>query len=388
MSSPGRRKILNFKILKNKFRQLIKYLSAFLFALSSLLFISSTNPEISGIDDSYSPPEIKDTIYVYDTVIYYDTTYVYDTLYKYEVLRDTVKIITKFPLFSNIKYPDSVEYTYFDKGELPFPSNRYLFSGDIFFSPFYSKHSFKSDILYDEVLNLNKNSVKPSLSNILGLGINFHRRSIILSSGILFTTIRENYNFLATDYLIDTVMSYKFFTTTYTEVDTIEFYNIDSLLIGDTVIEYYFDTTFISLLDSSLVPKLDTLENKFNDKSENSYRYIEIPLIFSFTIYRPNFSISPEIGIITSFFVNSKGKIVSLANHNQSNSLDDESKFALVNISLYTGLKLTYIINNKFDFFTTAFYRKNINSIFSDYPIISGFNNFGFNFGLRYKLRL
>lgn len=359
-------------------------MSAFLFVIISLLFISSTNPETSGINDHTYPPKINDTIYVYDTVVYYDTTYVYDTVYFLETIRDTMKIITNYPRYSNIKFKDSVKYTFFSKGRQYFPSRRYLFSGDIFFSPLYSIHNFSSDLIYNEALLLNKTSIKPSISNILGLGINFHRRSSVFSSGILYTTIRENYNFLATEYLIDTVLAYKFFTNTITEVDTIRILNIDSL--PDTVYYNYFDTTFISTLDSSLVPKLDTVENKFNDKSDNSYTYIEIPLKYSFTIYRPNFTISPEIGIITSFFVNSKGKIVSLANLNQSNSLENESKFALVNISLYTGLKLTYIINEKFDFFTTAFYRKNINSIFRDYPIMSRFDSFGFNFGLRYKI--
>ena len=371
-----------------KYRHDIKDLPIFLFVLISLLHISSTNPEILETDNLLYSPKINDTIYVYDTVVYYDTTYVYDTVYRSEIIRDTVEIITVYPVYSNIKYKDSVKYSYFNNGQKILPLNRYLFSADIFFSPLYSFHNFSSDPIYYDALQLNKTSVKPSLSNTFGLGINFHRRSSVFSSGILYTTIRENFNFLATDYLIDTVLGYNFFTTTITEVDTIEFYNIDSLLIGDTVIEYYFDTTLITTLDSSLVSKTDTVENKYNDKSDNSYIFIEIPLIYSFTFYRPNITISPEIGIITSFFVNSKGKIVSLANLKQSNKLENESKFAFVNISLYTGLKLTYFINKKFDLFTAAFYRKSINSIFIDYPIISKFDNFGFNFGLRYKILL
>ncbi|MCD4793102.1 MAG: hypothetical protein K8R54_07720 [Bacteroidales bacterium] len=372
-----------------KYRHDIKYLPIFLFVLISLLHISSTNPEISETDNLLYPPKINDTIYVYDTVVYYDTTYVYDTVYSSKIIRDTVEIITMYPVYSNIKYKDSVKYSFFNRGHQFFPLNRYIFSADIFFSPLYSLHNFSSDPIYSDALQLNKTSVKPLLSNTFGLGINFHRRSSVFSSGLLYTTIRENYNFLATDYLIDTVLAYRYFTETVMQIDSVPFINIDTLLAtGDTVYYFIIDTNYITTLDSNLISKTDTVENKYNDKSDNSYTFIEIPLIYSFTFYRPNFTISPEIGIITSFFVNSKGKIVSLANLNQSNKLENESKFAFVNISLYTGLKLTYFINEKFNLFTAAFYRKSINSIYIDYPIISKFDSFGFNFGLRYKILL
>ena len=75
-----------------------------------------------------------------------------------------------------------------------------------------------------------------------------------------------------------------------------------------------------------------------------------------------------------------------MANLNQSNFLKDETRFAAINISIYTGLKLNYNLTDHIDFFTTAFYKHSVNSIFRDYPILYKFNTFGFSFGLRYKI--
>lgn len=266
---------------------------------------------------------------------------------------------------------------------------KYFFSLDFFISPLYSIHSYRSDHLYSTVRDINNNSVDPSISNEIGLGFNFHKKRSIFSSGLVYTTFRQNFNFLATDFILDSTLTYRYFTQEYMIIDTIRLINIDTLLsTGDTVYYDFIDTTQSSYIDSLLIYKKDTLDVKYKEEAINTYRYFEIPIKYSYIIRQQNFDIVPEIGIIAGFFVNSKGKIVSLANLSQSEQLNQNIQFAKVNLSIYTGLKFKYMVNRHFDFFTSAFYRTNVNSIFKNYPIISSFNNFGISFGIRYKFLL
>ncbi|MCF6364579.1 MAG: hypothetical protein L3J35_00075 [Bacteroidales bacterium] len=363
----------------NKYRHIILYVSVFFCAVFLFVLLSSFKPGINKI------PETKDTIYIYDTVYYYDTTFVYDTVFLSDKYSDTIKI--KINKLKEKEFLSAKSSFLFNKTSNLIPSGRYLFSFDFFFSPMYSIHNFQSHLIYKEFSVKNQNSVQEDLSISSGFGINFHKPFLTYSSGINFTKYRESFNFLATNYKIDTITAYGYFTETRMQIDSIPLINIDTLLAtGDTVYYWFRDTNYIETLDSALVSKIDSVSFQVNDKASNSYSYIEIPLILSFNIYRTNYFFSPQFGIITSFFVNSKGKIVSLANLDQSNSLKDETKFAAINLSFYAGLRFNYLLTRRLDFFTSAYFRKNIHSVYVDYPIVSRFNTFGFKFGLRYKL--
>lgn len=368
---PLRKDILNFK---TRNRHIFSYVSVFFILTFSIIILSSFKPKKTN-----TPPHIEDTIYVYDTVYYYDTTYVFDTIY---VNAKNKK--AKFSKINNLKINGLKQNS---KNKLhSIPKSKCFFSLDLLFSPMYAYHSFKSDKIYKNATELNKLSIQESLSKSFGFRINYHKQFSSFSSGISYINYNENFNYLVTDFFLDTILAYKYFTTTETEIDTITFYNIDSLLIGDTVIQYYFDTTRITSLDSCLAPKIDSVEFKRNEHTKNSYTYIEIPLIFNFNFHKNNISISPQIGIISSFFINSKGKIVSLTDYNKSIDIKDEAIFNKINLSLYGGVKINYFLTRRFDFFSTMYFRKNLNSIFIDYPIISRFNTFGLSFGLRYKM--
>jgi len=370
------------EMLSKKNRYILTYMSVFFILMFGVIILSSFKPIENKKKHFF--PHIDDTIYVYDTVYYYDTTYYYDTVYLTNKVIDTTNIVIRKSIFPNLFKDSTNSHIKLQKNN-KLPYGKYLFSLDLSISPMFFKHSFSSDFIYKDVSQLNINSIQEELSKTFGLGINYHHQYTTLSSGFYLSNYREKFNYLVSDFLVDTVLAYRYFTTTEMGIDTIEFYNIDSLLIGDTVIEYYYDTTRITTLDSTLIPKIDSVEYKKNDKADNSYRFIEIPLILNFNFYKSNMSISPQIGLITSFFMNSKGKIVSLADINQSIDIEKETKFSKVNLSIYGGVRVNYFLSRKFDFFTSVYFRKSLNSIFIDYPIVSRFNTYGLSFGMRYK---
>jgi len=377
--------IINAEMLNKKNRYVFYYVSVFFVLMFSIVILSSFKPNNDNGFNNYIFHGIDDTIYVYDTVYYYDTTFFYDTVYVDSRIIDTNSVVLKKVTFNNV-LNDSSRFNIKLYPKNNFPYGKYLFSLDFSFSPMFFRHSFTSDFIYDDVSKINKTSIQERLSSKFGFGLNLHNQYTTISSGFFLSKYNESFNYLVTDFLIDTILAYRYFTTTEMKIDTVEFFNIDSLLIGDTVIEYYYDTTRMTQLDSTLVPKADSVKFKKNDKANNSFRFIEIPLIFNFNFYRPNMSISPQIGIITSFFMNSEGKIVSLADINQSIDIEKETKFAKVNFSIYAGMRINYFLSKRFDFFTSLYFRRNLNSLFVDYPIVSRFNTFGLNFGIRYKI--
>jgi len=192
---------------------------------------------------------------------------------------------------------------------------------------------------------------------------------------------------LSAEYKIDTVSKICFEPRTQMHIDSVALINIDTLIAtGDTVYYYFKDTTYNTTIDTIYRQEPDTSLNYYTQKNINSLKYIEIPLFFGKTFYTPSLNFTPQAGIITSFFVNSKGKIVSLTDLYKTENISDKIKFADINLSIYFGMTLNYYISDKFDLISSAYFRRNINSIYKDYPLLSRYNSFGINIGLRYKL--
>jgi hypothetical protein len=380
MESPFRRKYVNSSFIK---RRSIIHFGLFFSFVFLIFHTSKPNYQVHNFyGRQYS---VNDTIIVYDTVFYFDTTYIYDTVWVPQKDYNISKQLEDFPILKKIILESKIKQDSIRKYIIN-PIDGYVFSADIYLSPSYSFHKFYDDPIFNEIAELNQLSVTSDISNSFGLGINYHRKTSAISSGLQIFSVRENFNFLASDYHLDTILSYNYYVQTNIRVDSMPILNIDTLIAtGDSVYYYIKDTDYFMTLDSNLIENIDTSEIIFNDKANNRYTYIEIPVIYSYTIDRFNYSISPEIGIITSFFVNSKGKIVSLTNRKMSEDLRNQTIFADISLSLYAGMRFNYELTSRFNFFMTAFCRRNINSIYSNYPIISRFNTFGFNFGLRYK---
>ena len=382
-------KIPTDKKIENTFDFFIRFF-IFLLTVLSVVSLSSFKPEINKkIQFKFSDTE--DTIFIYDTIVYYDTTIIYDTLYippdnKYtSIFNDSLLKLPKKMKFGEILMQDS-NFLIIRKFSKNKRKKINIFSLDLLFSPVYSFQTFNSDLIYKDVSEINKNAVNASMGSSLGLNLNFNKNYNTFSSGINITNFKINFSNVSILYHIDTVSKMQFIQRTEPVIDSIRLINIDTLIAtGDTLYYYFVDTTYNTFIDTNYVLTPDTTKEFYNDRSKNSYTFFEIPLLFSRNFYTPNFNFSPEIGIITSFFVNSKGKIVSLTNLFQTNNLKNEPKFAVVNLSVYAGIQFNYYITNRIDFVTSAYIRRNINSIYKDYPLISRFNSFGIKFGFRYK---
>jgi hypothetical protein len=366
--------------LKQTWGKLIMRLIFPFLLLILVAFLSSNKP----VYNSNFPPETKDTIFVYDTIYLHDTTYIYDTVFEDVNDFDTLKQLKTY-LKSN---PEFLQDLFLESNSNPFYNKKFnsVFSIEYNFSAIYSNQIFTDDNIYSEYIEKNKNALSPLPGFSSGFNFNYYNKNKFISSGLNFTVLKNSFNNLSTEYYVEFVDYYQHFQNETIRIDTILFINIDTLLAtGDTVYQIYQDTNHIFTLDSTLIKIPDTTETKFQDKAVNKFIYLEIPLIIGKTYKYQNFTLSPEIGIITGMLLNTSGKLISINDINTSEPIKPKSDVAFINLSAHFGLKTEYYISPKINFSVKSYYRFNINSIFSNYPIISKNNIFGLQLGLRYK---
>lgn len=370
-------------IQNSKKQKLIKTLISYIYSLLMFLLIillASAKPYIEN-----HKFHNDDTIYLYETIVLYDTVYIETTDSNPSFFFDTLELFKKISIEKPNLFNDSLLLELYSYKRFTNLTKK-PFSFDFFISPLYNNQKFYNKNIYEQAANLNNSTLSPLMGVSSGFNTVFHKKRTTLNTGVQLTIMRNNFNYLSSQYTIDTIEYYKHYQQSALQIDTIYFINIDTLLAtGDTIYEIFQDSNTIYYLDSMLLKKQDTLITKKNDKATNKYIYLEIPFIIGKTYYYENISFSPEIGLIAGIIMNSKGKIVSLADLNQSTDIKAETKMAFVNLSLHAGIKIEYYINKHFNFTLKPFYRRNINSIFSNYPIIVRNNIWGTQFGLRYK---
>lgn len=348
----------------------------FPFFLGAILFILSSSKPNSNI---LLPPKTHDTIFVYDTVYLYDTiytnTYEFDTLKSLKIfLKNNPKIIHDSILGIS---RNSLIYKEINDSKI---------SAEFLFSPVYSKQVFKKDFIYSDFVLRNNDALSPLIGFTSGVNFSYDNKNILFTSGLNFTVVRSKFNYLSSIYTIDSIEYMHYTQIENIRIDSIYFINIDTLLAtGDTVYEIYQDTNYFYTLDSTLLKKNDTIETKITDQAINRYIYLEVPFIIGRSYYFENFSLMPEVGLITGIIINSQGKVISLNNINTTMPLNPGNYFSFINISAYGGLKMEYYLTKRLNFIFKTYYRQSINSIFGNYPIVSQNRIFGIQIGVRYK---
>lgn len=367
--------------MKSKTLNINKKKIFFPLIISLIILLSAARP-VTFTQKTYSA--FDDTIYIYDTVYLYDTVYINTNTQRAIYFFDTLKLKT-----GNNK----ILATKLQKPPLPHfqkhttrQRNKYLPSSyEYYFSTMYSNLKFTSENIYQEYSTSNNKAVNPRIAFAAGVNTSYDRGNTKLITGLGVSILRSNFNYFNSEYTIDSIPYYKYYQKTFIKIDTILFINIDTLLAtGDTVYQVFQDTNYIQKLDSAIYKRADTTTFNTNENKNNKYIYLEIPFIIGKSYKFSNFQITPNVGIISGFMLNSTGKLVSLIDINQSVDFKEETKKSFINLSLYCGFKFEYYISNKINFTLNPFYRRSINSIFSDYPLIVRTNIWGAQFGLKY----
>ncbi len=346
---------------------------------------NNTSPESSKII-SYI-----DTLVVYDTIKYYDTLIVKNTKPK------TFKTALGTSLWSITPHVTA------------FGSN-----------PNHISSTSETESLFNKTYT-------NELSYSFGLSANYDINNWRISSGLDYTIIQEEFNYetqktetnpvkkytlnesgfysdiyknitytyeyregftydtVYTDY---TVIKYEY--NNYSVLDTVWRYKIDSVFEQgtDTIMHVRYDTVRVATYDTSYYNSIDTTIYTTYYQNINKYTYIEIPLSIGYAFNIKRFSIRPTVGALFGIMLNAKGKGISMTNKNEVYNLSDmDLPFMNVQISMFVGIGLEYKIQDNLALSFQPFYRRNLNSIYSEESVLDKrFSGLGATFGLSFYI--
>ncbi len=353
----------------------------------------------------YIPPQINDTIVVYDSVWVNDTLFIYKNIYITFSVTDSVpedNIANTDTLMNDVTESDSLpDYDIVDR-DFIYPTSisrasyktpfervvtfpNYTIGTEIMPMGFTALKQFSTT--NNEIKTLYNNSLKQRQAFSTGGFVELTKNRYSIHLGTYSTKFYEKLNYSESSSEIFPISYYNIFDVLNWNVDTIMFLNLDSLLAGDTVWEPYYDTIKYTLKDSTFINTYDTITNNTKYNLTNTYTFFEIPIIFGYKINFNRFSFSFKAGIITSFFISSKGFNISY--HNKYIvSKNEYLNFSKVFFSSYFSSKFAYKINPNIGLYFEPFYRFPLSKTYSNNLVVSKFTNYGVKIGVQYTFGL
>jgi hypothetical protein len=319
-----------------------------------------------------------DTTYTIDSTWQNDTLFLVRTMHlKVIALKDTTKTIDK----TTYIYDDLLSYSFLAPNEIKsIKKERYSFFSN-------SKIHFKFD--YGNFFYTSKSQNQFLDSTILPISL--------MSYGVLFEHSIQNFNYLSgffynnlserfffNDYWnnIDTSYSQKILINNYWNVDTIWFLNLDSLLVGDTVWFPYYDSTYITEIDTITLQNIDTTNFYKQYNNINKLQYIELPIILSYKINLKKLGFEFLTGIFFGFYLNPKYNIFLPHDYGVLSAL-----FPKIIYSLYQSINIEYQISKKISFQVGFFCKIPISNYFSIFQTNRKPYSYGLSLGISYKIK-
>ncbi|MBI9035511.1 MAG: hypothetical protein JEZ03_13675, partial [Bacteroidales bacterium] len=302
--------------------------------------VDVTNVPVKNLE--ISERIIHDTVYhtryIYDTIVQTDTLILSDTIIKVDSL-----VIEHFPdLNDSIYISFSMIY-----GQV-FQHNNYKTSANI-----------NSDVV--GLLN-DKENISSYNYNIRAM-LDVNIRNTILSTGIGFLKVGENYNY-------ENIIA----SGGYYDIDTVDRYWTPSG-INDTNWVYVLDSTWMDYHESvSMV------------NNPNSYTYLEIPLLAGYTKQFGRIKLNARAGISTGILLNTAGRTINPWGIDESIAL---SKNIVANFLLFSEIhgRISYALSDYVDLISGLSYKRSLtSSLKTDFPIHKNMNLLNFNVGFSIRL--
>ena len=274
----------------------------------------------------------KDTVLVRDTILRTDTLVVHDT-----------QFINRTEFIPRIKPIRKEEGFFADI------SGSFLLSSMILSANGPENENLVRKIETTGIKNL------PGSSAGIGFGYRFNRWAI--RTGFYYTKFTQKFNY-----------TYEHQTGGYFETDTIEKYYT---LSGP-------DTSWFYITDSTWLEKQ---VHQYHYKEQNQFRYVEVPVSVSYTIYHGNFDVYFTGGAIAGILPSSVGSFIKSDPDYPVNSLKDIHLNTFI-LSLTGGTGARFILNDYAGIFSEVSYRQQLGSIYRNYPVSMNFKSFSFRLGL------
>jgi hypothetical protein len=278
----------------------------------------------------------------------YDTIRVYDTIkvIKYVPIYDTVYYIEKQHFKKALKFKEINTKPTFDQIQ----KNRTI----------YKDPPYVLSMQYDFEGSFRKKNIKSTSYNYSLLG-QYETNRWIFGAGIAFRNEIFNQHFDKTFTEIDSTSFYETETIEEMLIDTIEFIDISNW--PDTSIIYVFDTTYQTIIDSSLVTEYDTIQNQIKRNSQIKIQYVGVPLFFGFHFLYKNIEFIPFGGITFYIPTYAKGLYTDAQGYIRE---VNRNKLQYTFIQLSTGLNIKIHWTKNWSVSILGGLKINANNVFND----------------------
>ncbi len=403
--------------------------------LLNLLLTNSFNTKGQQITNDLEI--INDTVIVYDTVweyeTVYDTVWIIDTVFVDNIVNNLKKMTPKkinylifSPKYSLEAEKTPITRTYKRKNRPAKRSKYYKFRYDlkhknrtannnkkrksksvtsVTLNPFkgkfdprvFSRGIYSIDGYYGFIFQNTQYSGHEDIINFIssytdlngneyGIRLNYNLFQYGVQTGIGILNLKENFDYIKTNYLIDSTKQTETISYTKTVTDTIMFIDIDKLLEGDTVWVEYYDTYDTLIIEDSIYYTYDTTTVNQEKSDIISHQLFEIPLIFTYDWAFGKTTIQLKLGGVNQFHLFSKGEIKSIDGN--IGQVDKIITFTKYNFALYGGIGFLYDITNRWAVAADAYYKYPLRTFAETKGVVFIKQTFGINFSVKFRLNI
>ena len=284
---------------------------------------------------------------------------------------------------NKLQIPDDTVGYNINNEPIVMSSNRWYV--DLNFSPNLSNSNFlyNSAEYTDLTYKLNDETSSKVGYNI-GINAGYKFKNFSVNLGVAYSEFNQKINAKYNEQQLINIDYFEHTTSTDWQLDTTFYWNLDSLMQGDSVLTPIIDSTQIVLVDSNLQTRVDTSQKEISVLKTNKYKYIEFPLTVEYVFNRGK-KLSPFIngGLITGLLI--KTSTYTYQANNGALIQDNNTPYIKPNFWLAFGAGIRYNINNKYGLMVYPYYRYNLKSIIESSNIYGQkINVWGVNFGVRY----
>lgn len=223
------------------------------------------------------------------------------------------------------------------------------------------------------------NATAKVAGNEYGLRLERSFKRWSLQTGVSYLQINWKENSLLSGIYATKDSSYTYSFTPVTTIDTVDtYYSISGM---DTTLNHLTSEIITQHKDSLLEYTHDTLEFNNDTVFSNSFSYVEIPLIFAYSMQVQKVQVLAKTGIIGGFLQKQSGASLYGRQLSEIHPMKKDH-FAAVNLDVYVGLELRYPFTHGFFLFGDLYYRKGMTVLYEQQSINRKMNQAGVKVGL------
>jgi hypothetical protein len=334
--------------------------------------IIETNIENSNVDNK------ENFIVKLERLIRFNT---YNLTYNPTTSEIADAVINGIPKLDAISY-DTIGVDY--HGD-PILQEKSSFIIDLYVSPY--MHRYNNLLLNSELQNnfdLYDENINPCMSFSAGLGFAYMYKNIRFETGIGYHRMNETISLSTQGYESNSHTYYNYFDELVWQEHIVHVLDLDEYLQGNIVYIEHVDSVLTFISDSTLITYTDSTLVSENLNAENSFSFIDIPIIGGYEFNFGKISLTPKAGIIGSILIKREGTCYDITSRDITDVQAEYNSGLL--LDYYTAINLQYKMGKHISLYIEPNLRGDITSVYkNNFALDQKSNKFGLRTGVYIK---